>query len=202
LRAACPRLHVDRRRRCVRNDHGVRHLAHATNPAGSASPPREEKTMYPGTMHWWRARQRAAECGTYAEHGGFGRHHPERWAYHASAHDHGEAFGVRRPLRFLAYKLHLNDAQVAALARILDEVKTERAQAEVDGRRTLAAFADAVAGETFDLQKAAEGAALRVRSAERLRDGVVKALGEIPALLDREQRERLAYLIRTGTLVM
>jgi Spy/CpxP family protein refolding chaperone len=158
--------------------------------------------MYPGTMHWWRTRQRAAECGTHAEHGGFGRHHRERWARYAAPHDHGESFGVRRPLRFLAYKLNLNDAQVAALARILDEVKTERAQAEVDARRTLAAFADAVAADTFDERKATEGAALRVKSAERLRDAVVKALGDIHALLDREQRERLAYLIRTGTLVM
>src|SRR5207244_3357986 len=44
-------------------------------------------------------------------------------------------FGVRRPLRFLAHKLDLDDRQVAALARILDALKTERAQAEVDRRR-------------------------------------------------------------------
>ena len=92
--------------------------------------------------------------------------------------------------------------QVAQLARILNEVKTERAQAEVDGRRTLAGFADTVSGATFDEQKAAEAAALRVRSAERLREAVVKALGQIHALLEPEQRERLAYLIRTGTLIM
>ena len=114
----------------------------------------------------------------------------------------GSGFGVRRPLRFLAYKLHLDEEQVARLARILNEVKTERAQAEVDGRRTLAAFADAVAGSTFDEQRAADGAALRVRSAERLRDVVLKALAQIHALLEPEQRERLAYLIRTGTLVI
>jgi hypothetical protein len=53
----------------------------------------------------------------------------------------GGAFGVRRPLRFLAYKLELNDAQVSELARILDELKTERAQAAVDHRRALSAFA-------------------------------------------------------------
>ncbi|HSZ81269.1 MAG TPA: hypothetical protein VLA14_03255, partial [Polyangia bacterium] len=32
----------------------------------------------------------------------------------------GGAFGVRRPLRFLAYKLELDERQVAALARVLD----------------------------------------------------------------------------------
>ena len=157
--------------------------------------------MHPGMMHWWRARQRAAESGI---HVGCGPAHG--WARHASASGESDlgagAFGVRRPLRFLAYKLELDEAQVAALARILSEVKTERAQAEVDGRRTLAAFADAVIGEAFDGQKAREGAALRVRSAEQLRDVVLKALGQIHALLRPEQRERLAYLIRTGTLVL
>jgi Spy/CpxP family protein refolding chaperone len=107
---------------------------------------------------------------------------------------------VRRPLRFLAYKLGLDEKQVAALARILDELKTERAQAEVDRRRTVSALADAVAGETFDEAKAGEGAKLRVTSAERLRDAVVKALQQIHTILDGEQRAKLAYLIRTGTL--
>lgn len=112
----------------------------------------------------------------------------------------GGPFGVRRPLRFLAYKLELDDKQVAELARILDELKTERAQGEVDRRRTVSAFADAVTGETFDVGKAGEGAKLRVESATRLRDAVMKALREIHAMLDPEKRAKLAYLIRTGTL--
>jgi Spy/CpxP family protein refolding chaperone len=78
----------------------------------------------------------------------------------------------------------------------------ERAQAEVDRRRTVAAFADALTGETFDSGKAGEGGALRVRSAERLRDAVLKALQQIHAILTPEQRVRLAYLIRTGTLTI
>jgi Spy/CpxP family protein refolding chaperone len=86
------------------------------------------------------------------------------------------------------------------MARILDELKTERAQAEVDYRRTVAAFADALAGGTFDSARATEGGALRVQSAERLRAAVLKALQQIHALLNPEQRERLAYLVRTGTL--
>jgi Spy/CpxP family protein refolding chaperone len=114
----------------------------------------------------------------------------------------GGGFGVRRPLRFLAHKLELDDRQVGELAKILDELKTERAQAEVDRRRTLSAFADAVSGEAFNQARAAEGAGLRVASAERLRDAVTKALAQIHALLDNDQRERLAYLIRTGTLVI
>jgi Spy/CpxP family protein refolding chaperone len=114
----------------------------------------------------------------------------------------GGGFGVRRPLRFLAHKLDLDEKQVSVLARILDELKTERAQAEVDRRRTLSTFADALSGDAFDAAKANEGGDLRVQSARRLREAVLKALGQIHAMLNAEQRVRLAYLIRTGTLVV
>jgi Spy/CpxP family protein refolding chaperone len=112
------------------------------------------------------------------------------------------AFGVRRPLRFLAHKLDLDEKQVAALVRILDDVKTERAQADVDDRRSLAEFADAVAGEAFDASKAAKAGERRVQSAARLRETLTRALEEIHAMLKPEQRERLAYLIRSGVLSM
>ena len=176
--------------------------------------------MHPAMMYWWKARHASAggcgdqwagaSCGPSAEgrggrgwHGG-GRDRDERLASGGEGDgDFGSgAFGVRRPLRFLAYKLELDERQVGELARILDELKTERAQAEVDRRRTMSAFADAVGGEAFDEAKAKDGATLRVASAERLRDAVTKALGRIHALLDNDQRERLAYLIRTGTLVL
>src|SRR5262245_49279261 len=116
--------------------------------------------------------------------------------------DLGAGFGVRRPLRFLAHRLNLDDRQVTELARILDELKTERAQAEVDRRRTLSAFADALSGESFDSVKAQEAGSLRTQSAERVRQAVLKALGQIHALLNAEQRLQLAYLIRTGAIVV
>ena len=155
--------------------------------------------MHPGMMHWWQSRH----AREYAVHAGCGSMmaHAVRWAAPPEHGDFGAgAFGVRRPLRYLAYKLELDERQVTELARILNELKTERAQAEVDGRRAVAALADAIAGETFDHEKAAEGATLRVRSAERLRDVLVQSLGRIHAILKPEQRARLAYLIRTGTL--
>jgi len=175
--------------------------------------------MHPALIHWWKARQAGdcgsgwagASCGPGAQGEG-GERHPgwrhgsgERFAGgHGGGGDGdgfgGGDFGVRRPLRFLAYKLELDERQVGELARILDELKTERAQAEVDRRRTMSAFADAVGGEAFDEAKAKDGADLRVGSAQRLRDAVTKALGRIHGLLDKEQREQLAYLIRTGTL--
>ena len=158
-------------------------------------------------LHWWRMRRHHGACGGEARPGEGGEHEgpgdPGGWraGWRGGGDEWGGGpFGVRRPLRFLAFKLNLSEQQVAELAKILDELKTERAQAAVDDRRTTAAFADALGLEKFDEQKAAEGGGTRVKSAERLRDAVVKALGRIHALLDQGQRAQLAYLIRTGAL--
>jgi Spy/CpxP family protein refolding chaperone len=176
--------------------------------------------MHPGFYGWWKSRH-GGECGEgcghehAGGHGGWRGHHghghgheggpweqARRWAGGGGDGGPGGEFGVRRPLRFLAYKLELDEKQVGELARILNELKTERAQAEVDGRRTTAAFADAVGGAAFDEAKATEGATLRVQSAEKLKNAVQKALREIHAVLSDEQRQRLAYLIRTGVVTL
>jgi Spy/CpxP family protein refolding chaperone len=121
-------------------------------------------------------------------------------------HHHGsggfgeDSFGVRRPLRFLAHKLELSDEQTAQLARILDELKTERAQASVDDRRTLGDFADAISGEAFDAQRISAGTQRRADSSQRLREAVSKALQQLHALLNPQQRAKLSYLIRAGVL--
>ena len=160
--------------------------------------------MYPGMMYWWKTHRHGGAC--HAAHYGHGEHrhgHRHRaWREYEASHggELGAGFGVRRPLRFLAFKLDLDEQQVAELARILDDLKTERAQAEVDGRRSTAAFADALGGEAFDAEKAASAGAMRVATAERLRDAVTTALSSIHTMLDGPQRERLAYLIRSGTL--
>jgi Spy/CpxP family protein refolding chaperone len=169
--------------------------------------------MYPGFYGWWKHRHGGHGCGAEASCGPRGECGPgergARFRYEAGGEygggfggGDGGAFGVRRPLRFLAHKLELDEAQVADLAAILNDLKTERAQAAVDDRRTVAGFADAVAGEAFDDKKVAEAAAARVKSAERLRDAVGTALKRIHTLLGPEQRQRLAYLIRTGTVTI
>ena len=112
----------------------------------------------------------------------------------------GGGFGVRRPLRFLAHKLELDDKQVVQLARILDELKTERAQAAVDDRRTLADFADALGGEKFDAAKASAAAERREQSNRRLAATLARSLEQLHAMLNPEQRARLTHLIRTGVL--
>jgi Spy/CpxP family protein refolding chaperone len=178
---------------------------------------------------WWNARRRAAfgemgmDCGP--EHacagqhdGGDSRGDPRGgprgrggpFGGHHGHHGHGPggdgdefgggSFGVRRPLRFLAFKLDLDEAQVTELATVLSDLKTERAQSAVDQRRTTSSLADAVAGESFDEAGAKAAAADRVKSTERVQTAVVKALGRIHGLLKPEQRTQLAYLLRTGGL--
>jgi Spy/CpxP family protein refolding chaperone len=114
--------------------------------------------------------------------------------------DEGGGFGVRRPLRFLAHKLGLNDEQVGQFAAILDRLKTERAQAEVDYRRRTASLAEAFEAATFDAAKIDAANADHANSAERLRASVKQALEQMHGLLDAEQRKRFAYLLRAGVL--
>jgi Spy/CpxP family protein refolding chaperone len=175
--------------------------------------------MYPGFFGFWKRgsgcgseeRAHAGGCGHghHGPHGGGAFAHGAPWGgghrggppFHEGDAE-GGGFGVRRPLRFLAWKLELEEEQVAKLAVILDELKTERAQAAVDQRRTIAAFADAVSEALFDEAKVKEAGDTRVKSAEHLRDAVTKALSGIHAVLDEEQRKRLGYLLRTGALAI
>jgi len=141
-------------------------------------------------------------CGPH-RHAGFETGwEPPGASFFSGPFGEGWQFGVKRPLRFLAYKLGLERDQVTQLARLLDQLKTERAQAAVDERRTLTAFADAMAGESFDQARAEEGATLRRNSSERVRAAVVETLPKIHAILTQEQREQFAYLIRTGALML
>jgi len=174
--------------------------------------------MHPGMLYWWKQR-RAAACGDgghgheYAggcgggghHHGGGGGWHQSRVydtppRYEASGDHDGGGFGVRRPLRFLAYKLDLDEGQVAELAKVIADLKTERAQAAVDERRALSGLADALGAEAFDEGKANDAGTVRVKSTERLREAITKALARMHAVLSPEQRQKLAYLIRTGVV--
>jgi Spy/CpxP family protein refolding chaperone len=167
--------------------------------------------MHPGFMGWWHAR-RAGQCGGHAQGCGPGMH-AQGWGPPWAGHGHGGGgggdeggfdggggFGVRRPLRFLAYKLELDDAQVESLARVLSDLKTERAQAAVDQRRTTTTLADAIAGDAFDAGKVEAAVGDRAKTAERVGQAVRGALEKIHAILRPDQRAKLAYLLRTGAL--
>jgi len=135
-------------------------------------------------------------CAPHARHERIQHHH------YTPGDDFAGGFGIRRPLRFLAWKLGLSEPQLERFAAVINELKTERAQAAVDDRRALTLLADAASGEAFDAGKAGEAAKLRVESTQRLQQRVSSSLAELHAVLDAEQRGRLAYLLRTGTLVM
>ena len=151
------------------------------------------------TMRWWRL----AGCEPSYAGTGCGPSSPHGYAFEMRGHGHGSSgrgMGVRRPLRFLAWKLELDEAQLGEVAKILSDLKTERAQGEVDHAKRLAALADAVSEDAFDANRAAEGAAFAVASAERMRSASVRALERLHGLLEPDQRKTLAYLIRTGAI--
>jgi Spy/CpxP family protein refolding chaperone len=142
-------------------------------------------------------------------------HHGEEWAsacgrvgWRRHAHSHSRSayrasdFGVRRPLRYMAHKLDLDDEQIDTLAAILNVLKTERAQARLDERRSIAGVADAIEGEQFDEATAADALTARVEAADRLKQEVLNTLRKTHKMLDPEQRKRLAYLLRSGQLTI
>ena len=117
------------------------------------------------------------------------------------SHWHGKgAFGVRRPLRYLSYELGLDEHQVREVARILSNLKTERAQADVDERRTLSRIADSMGAPDFDPELAEEGLGHRVESARRMSAEVLKALQQLHGVLDVNQRHKMADLLRSGVI--
>jgi Spy/CpxP family protein refolding chaperone len=166
--------------------------------------------MHPGFIGWLRERHAEyhAASGHEAHPGearGHGPCHGRHGGWHHMSHgveEGGSGLGVRRPLRFLAHKLGLSDDQVRQFAAILDRLKTERAQADVDGRRRTASLAEAFEAATFDHAKVDAANAELATSAERLRISVKRALEEMHALLDVEQRKKFAYMLRAGTLTI
>jgi Spy/CpxP family protein refolding chaperone len=150
--------------------------------------------MHPGFFQWKRARA----CMHAAQHAG-------AEAYQAAGehgHGHGPMFGIRRPLRVMAHELELDDEQVEKLARAIDELKTVRAQAAVDERRSIGLIADAMLGGELDRGKLSDALELRVKSAQLVRDAVLEALGDTHGMLKPEQRKKLAYLLRSGVITI
>ena len=159
--------------------------------------------MHPGFYYRWKRshedRDReewASACGR----GGWRRRQSHDPRYHAGRH--GSGFGVRRPLRYMAHRLDLDEEQIDTLAAILNVLKTEQAQARLDEQRSVGRIADAVEGDDFDAEAAAEALSLRVAAAERLKEEVLKTLEKTHEMLDPEQRKRLAYLLRSGQLTI
>ena len=114
-------------------------------------------------------------------------------------------FGVRRPLRYLSYQLDLDESQRRQVAAALDSVKIEREQMALDEKKMVSELADLVhdggsadAEAKLSTDTLKETLSVRVRSNEQLQKRIAKALKQIVEVLDPDQRQEFAYLIRTG----
>ena len=120
--------------------------------------------------------------------------------YYESRHHRRGGFGVRRPLRYLGYQLDLDEDQMRKVAAILDRLKVEREQGSLDEKKTVSELANIVTKEDVSVDELREVLKPRIDSAGRLQLAVARAMLEMVALLDADQREEFAYLLRNGTL--
>ena len=127
---------------------------------------------------------------------------PHGRTWQAAVEGGGSPFGVKRPLRVLSEELELDEPQQNELARILADLKTERAQAEVNRQRSVSQFSDLLAAATFDRARAEQALALRAQASEAVHRAILRALTDLHSLLDEKQRQRLAHLMRTGVVTM
>lgn len=165
--------------------------------------------MHPG-FHHWRRRRMAEACRQAYVYAGGASERAEAWRERVDAYYAGEwtgdpvfgsaGLGVRRPLRFLAMRLRLDDAQIGQAARILERLKLEREQASIDSRRAASETADAL--ESAELAQASLDAVAerRLAAARRVQDALSEAMRELHRVLSQEQRQTLARLIRTGVV--
>ena len=127
------------------------------------------------------------------------RHHPSSAMFSWSS---GPTVGVRRPLRHLAWKLKLNDAQIRDLVDVLDQLKIAYHQARLDQDRSTSAVAAVFAAGSFDADSANAALATRTQSSEVLNGELLVAIRRIFELLNEEQRREFAYLLRSGAFVL
>ena len=71
-----------------------------------------------------------------------------------------------------------------------------------DDRRAVSQFADSLDADAFDSAKAEAAIRARVESTERLERAVLGVLQRTHAMLNREQRSTLAYMLRSGQLTI
>ena len=89
---------------------------------------------------------------------------------------------------------------MSQLARIVERIRIEREQAAVDLRRAAGQFADALEASDFTLDAAESAGQRRVDAAKSVQEVVSRSLQQLHELLDEDQRDELASLIRTGAI--
>jgi Spy/CpxP family protein refolding chaperone len=110
----------------------------------------------------------------------------------------GPAFGVRRPLRYLTWKLDLSETQVRDLVEVLDRVRTAYAQAKLDRDRSTSELAQVFGHAEYDADRIAKALDARTDASRALNAELAQSLARIFAILDAKQRAEFAYLLRSG----
>ena len=127
------------------------------------------------------------------------RHHPSTAVFSWSSEP---TFGVRRPLRHLAWKLKLSETQIRDVVDVLDRLKTGYNQARLDQDRSTSEVAAVFTAESFDGDRVNAALATRTQSTEVLNGELLSAVRRIFELLDEDQRREFAYLLRSGAFVL
>lgn len=136
---------------------------------------------------------RAAYAGHRYARSGQENSMESRWHGHR-----GSSFGVRRPLRYLAHRLDLDDNQMRRMATVLNQLKTEREQASLDEKRTVAGLAAIMAEGTPTLDDCREVLTGRTKATEQLNEETAKSIVAICDLLDDDQRAEFVDLMLAG----
>ena len=89
---------------------------------------------------------------------------------------------------------------MAVFAEVIEDWKTDYAQAEVDGRRARKRLTVAFSPEGFDAEAATAALQDRTQSLARVHSGVVEGLSALHDALSPEQRSTFALLVRTGEI--
>ncbi len=139
--------------------------------------------------NWWSRRYAYANAASHQSRN-----------YHESRRHRRGGFGVRRPLRYLAYQLDLDEDQMRKVAAILDRLKVEREQGSLDEKKTVSELANVVTKGDVSVEELRDVLKPRIDSAGRLQLAVARAVLEMVEVLDEDQREEFAYLLRNGTL--
>lgn len=114
----------------------------------------------------------------------------------------GASFGVRRPLRYLAHRLDLDENQVRRMAAVLNQLKTEREQASLDEKRTVANLAGLLTEGTPTLEDCKKQLSGRISAAEHMVEETAKAIVALSELLDEDQMAEFIDLLLTGEFTL
>lgn len=104
-------------------------------------------------------------------------------------------FAVKRPLRFLMHKLDLDEEQTMVVADAISDFRIERDQADVDRRRAKKSLVRAMDEDDFDRSAAEEALADKLKTQRAVNEAFLDGLQRIHAVLDADQRKKLAFLL-------